>query len=120
MDSEDLLALADRLYAGPVAGFTAARDAAAKAAGKEDGARVKALRKPTVAAWAVNLLVRREGEQIDQVLELGAGLRAAAESLDGDELRTLTRQRRQLTAALTFESSRQQLRTMTGGRCGVQ
>lgn len=102
MSSADLLEVADGLYALPAGEFTAARDGAAKAsADKELGKRIKALRKPSVAAWAVNLLVRRESGQIDQVLELAAGLRAAAESLDGEELRTLTRQRRQLTAALT-------------------
>lgn len=101
-EHEDLLAVADDLYGEPASTFVAARDAAAKAA--EDKAlstRIKALRKPSVAAWAVNLLVRREADQIDQVLGLAAGLRAAAESLDGEELRALTRQRRQLTAALT-------------------
>ncbi|MET3960430.1 methyl-accepting chemotaxis protein [Marmoricola sp. OAE513] len=101
----ELVAAADRLYAGAVGDFTASRDSAAKAAtaagDKPLGARIKALRKPSLAAWAVNVLVRRESEQIDQVLELAASLRAAAESLDGDGLRTLTRQRRQLTAALT-------------------
>ncbi|RNL65042.1 hypothetical protein EFK50_03450 [Nocardioides marmoriginsengisoli] len=107
MSSAELLALADRLYGEPVGAFTAARDAAAKASGsKEAAARIKALKKPSLAAWAVNLLVRREAEQIDQVLELAASLRAAAESLDGEELRTLTRQRRQLTAALTTTASR--------------
>jgi hypothetical protein len=48
----------------------------------------------------VNLLVRRESDQIDSVLGLAAQLRAAAEALDGEELRALTRQRRQLTTAL--------------------
>ncbi len=97
----ELIAVADRLYGEPASTFTAARDAAAKACDdKALAARIKALRKPSVAAWAVNLLVRREAEQIDQVLALAAGLRAAAESLDGEELRALTRQRRQLTAAL--------------------
>lgn len=101
MSSEQLLEVADRLYAEPLAEFTAARDAAAKAAGdKAMSTRIKALKKPSTAAWAVNLLVRREAEQIDQVLELGASLRAAAESMAGDELRALTRQRRQLTHAL--------------------
>ncbi|MBO9520293.1 MAG: hypothetical protein J7518_02045 [Nocardioidaceae bacterium] len=102
MSSPDLVEVADALYALTAAEFTSARDAAAKAAADKDLAKqIKALRKPSVAAWAVNLLVRRESEQIDQVLELAAGLRAAAESLDGEELRTLTKQRRQLTAALT-------------------
>ena len=102
MSSAELLEVADRVYAAPPADFVAARDAEAKAcADKELAAQVKALKKPSLAAWAVNLLVRREGAQIDQVLGLAESLRAAAASLDGEELRTLTRQRRQLTAALT-------------------
>lgn len=102
MSSAELLEIADGLYAGPISGFVAARDAAARAAAsKELGAQVKALRKPSTAAWAVNLLVRRESEQIDQVLGLAEALRVAASAMDGEELRTLTRQRRQLTAALT-------------------
>lgn len=102
MPSAELVAVADRVYAEPVGAFTAARDAAAKAcADKALATRIKQLRKPSLAAWAINLLVRRESEQIGQVLELAESLRAAAESLDGDELRTLTRQRRQLTSALS-------------------
>jgi len=97
----ELLEIADRLYAEPLPDFTAARDAAAKAtADKELAARVKALKKPSIAAWAINVLVRREGAQIDQVLALGESLRAAAESMSGEDLRALTRQRRQLTNAL--------------------
>lgn len=101
-----LLDIADRLYAEPPAGFTAARDAAAREVGtgegadKELAARVKALKKPSIAAWTINLLVRRDADQIDEVLRLGESLRAAAESMAGDELRLLTRQRRQLTHAL--------------------
>lgn len=103
MSAEELLAIADALYAEPLAGFTGYRDAAAKSAAADDkdlAARVKALKKPSIAAWAVNLLVRREADQIDQVLEVGESLRAAAESMSGDDLRALTRQRRQLTNAL--------------------
>jgi hypothetical protein len=106
MTTARLLEIADRLYAEPLGDFTPSRDAAAKAAGSgEDGdkelaARVKALKKPSIAAWAVNVLVRRESEQIDQVLALGESLRAAAESMSGEDLRALTRQRRQLTNAL--------------------
>jgi hypothetical protein len=98
-----LLEVADRLYAEPLSTFTAARDAAAKetaASDKELAVQVKSLKKPSVSAWAVNLLVRREADQIDQVLALGEQLRAAAESMAGEELRALTRQRRQLTNAL--------------------
>jgi hypothetical protein len=98
---EELLAVAERLYAGPAEEFTAARNAAAKqVADKAVGKQVIGLKKPSVAAWAVNLLVRVETDQIDSVLALAESLRAAAEALDGDELRALTRQRRQLTTAL--------------------
>jgi hypothetical protein len=97
----ELLAVAERLYAGPAEEFTAARNAAAKqVSDKAVAKRVTALKKPSVAAWAVNLLVRVETDQIDSVLALAESLRAAAEALDGDELRALTRQRRQLTTAL--------------------
>jgi regulator of replication initiation timing len=98
---DELTAIADALYAGPADGFTEERNLAARDCGdKELAAQVKKLKKPSVAAWAVNLLVRRESDQIDSVLELAESLRAAAEALDGDELRALTRQRRQLTTAL--------------------
>jgi hypothetical protein len=106
MTTERLLEIADRLYGEPLADFTPARDAAVKeaakgdAADKELAARVKALKKPSIAAWALNVLVRRESEQIDQVLALGESLRAAAESMSGEDLRALTKQRRQLTNAL--------------------
>jgi hypothetical protein len=102
--ADPLLGIADELYAALPSAFTADRDAAAKAAAadgdKDLGKQVKALRKPSVAAWAVNLLVRRESDQIGQVLAVGESLREAAAAMDADELRALTRQRRQLTAAL--------------------
>ncbi len=112
---DELAAIADRLYAGSPEAFTDARNAAARECGdKELAARVKKLKKPTVAAWAVNLLVRRESEQIDSVLELAASLRAAAEALDATELRALNRQRRQLTNALA--TSARSLARETGVR----
>ena len=100
--NDDLLDIADELYGLPMADFTPARDAKAKELkGSDLAAPVKALKKPTMAAWVVNMLVRHETEQVDQVLAVGAALRDAAESLDGKELRELTKQRRQLTAAVT-------------------
>lgn len=101
--TERLLAEADDLYALPAAAFTPARDRRAAELRSEDrelAAAVKALRRPTVAAWTVNLFVRREAEQVDQLLDLGAALRDAQEALDGEELRALSRQRRQVTAAM--------------------
>src|SRR5688500_17522813 len=99
---DDLLAIADELYALGLAEFTPARDAKAKELkGTDLAPRVKALKKPSLAAWVVNLLVRHETEQVEQVLTVGAALREAQASMSGDELRALTKQRRQLTAAVT-------------------
>jgi hypothetical protein len=103
-DEAALLALADELYGLPLPEFTPARDARSRELKKSEpelAAAVKALRKASVAAWVVNLLVRREADQVGQVLGVGAALREAQDSLAGDELRALTRQRRQLTGAVT-------------------
>ncbi len=114
---DPLLPHADALYALPAGDFTAARDALAKELRSEDrelSARVKALRRPSLAAWVVNLLVRRDAEQVMQVLQVGTALREAQRSLDGEELRALTRQRRQVTAAVT--SRARSLATDEGAR----
>lgn len=104
--TDPLLELADGLYALPLGDFTPARDALVKEhkADKELAARIKTLRKPSLAAWVVNLLVRRDAAQVDQVLQVGTALREAQANLDGEELRALTRQRRQLTAAVTTQA----------------
>ncbi|WP_243060323.1 hypothetical protein [Nocardioides sp. SR21] len=105
--SGDLLSIADALYGLPLPEFTPARDAKAKELKGSDLAKqVKALKKPSTAAWVVNLLVRRETEQVEQVLSVGAALREAQANMSGDELRALTRQRRQLTAAVTTQARR--------------
>ncbi|MFC7497583.1 MULTISPECIES: hypothetical protein [unclassified Nocardioides] len=105
--ADELLEIADELYGLPLADFTPARDARAKELkGTPLAARVKSLRKPSIAAWVANLLVRRDAEQVDQVLAVGAALREAQESMSADELRALTRQRRQLTAAVTTGARR--------------
>ncbi|WGX94692.1 hypothetical protein [Nocardioides sp. L-11A] len=103
----DLLEIADELYALPLAEFTPARDARARELkGTPLAAQVKALRKPSTAAWVVDLLVRREAAQVDQVLSVGAALREAQEAMSAGELRALTRQRRQVTAAVTTQARR--------------
>lgn len=102
--SDRLLEVADGLYALDLAEFTPARDARAKELkgdDKELSTQVKALRKPSLAAWVVNMLVRRETGQVEQVLAVGEALREAQQNMSGEELRALTRQRRQLTAAVT-------------------
>jgi DNA repair exonuclease SbcCD ATPase subunit len=108
-DASQLLEIADELYGLPQDDFTPARDAKAKElkAEKELAAAVKKLKKPSVAAWVVNLFVRRETQQVEQVIAVGTALREAQEGMDGAELRALTKQRRQLTSAVT-----QQARTL--------
>ncbi|MFB7894018.1 transposase [Microbacterium sp. NPDC056044] len=95
-------AIAAELYALPPAEFTAARNARAGLAAPELAKRLKALRKPTVSAWAVNLLAR-DGQLADAV-ELSAALREAQDDLDAAELARLGRQRRQLVAALAKQA----------------
>ena len=106
--ADPLLEIADDLYALPLADFTPARDALVKEhrADKALAASIKGLRKASVAAWVVNLLVRRDPEQVDQVLAVGAALREAQENLDAAQLREFTKQRRQLTASVTTAARR--------------
>ena len=93
-----------RLYEAPPDGFVAARTAAineARQAGdRETAKRLAALKKPTVAAWVVNLLALRRPELIEELVELSAALREAQRGLQGDALRELTAQRRQVVSAL--------------------
>lgn len=105
---DPLLEIADDLYALPLADFTPARDALAKEhrSDKALAAAVKGLRKASVAAWVVNLLVRRDPDQVDQVLAVGAALRDAQDNLDATQLREFTKQRRQLTASVTTAARR--------------
>ena len=76
---------AEELYALPPGEFTRARDERVKqlrADGEREAATaVKALRKPTVAAWALNQLSRSRRKELEALLSAGEGLRAAQEEL---------------------------------------
>jgi uncharacterized phage infection (PIP) family protein YhgE len=102
-----VLEVAGELYGLPPGEFTAARNERAKEArsdgGKEAAEALKGLRKPSTAAWVVNMLMRHEADQMEQVLAVGESLRKAQEGLDAASLRELTKQRRQLTAAVTAQ-----------------
>ncbi|GIF24440.1 putative RNase H-like nuclease (RuvC/YqgF family) [Actinoplanes tereljensis] len=102
--------LIQRLYSEPPDGFVAARTAAineAKQAGDREAAkRLAALKKPTVAAWVVNLLALRRPELIEELVELSSALREAQRGLQGDQLRELTAQRRQVVSALVAAARR--------------
>jgi hypothetical protein len=80
------------------------RDALAKDAtasgDKPRSAAIKALRKPSVVAWALNQLVRQDRPSVEQLVSLGEDLKAAQDSLAGDALRALGRQRHELVRAV--------------------
>jgi hypothetical protein len=96
------------LYASDLQEFTSARDALAKrlrAEGDRDGAsQVKALRKPSVTAWAVNRVRHREPERVEELLAAGAQLRDAQERVIGSGgpggLRDASARERQLVQGL--------------------
>jgi hypothetical protein len=100
--------VADELYSLPPEQFTAARNARAKeakAAGeKKTAAQIAALRKPTVLAWLVNVMVRELPDEINGFLDLGDALREATATLSGPELRQLSGQRHRLVQALVRQA----------------
>jgi hypothetical protein len=106
----DLDRAAGELYALPPAEFTAARDlrvAQARAAGDRGlAAELRQLRRPTISAWAVNLLARHETESLGGLVELAGELRTAQVTLQGEALRTLMRRRQQVLAALVQDARR--------------
>ncbi|NUK78032.1 hypothetical protein HRW23_11595 [Streptomyces lunaelactis] len=104
----DLESIADELYGLPPTDFTGARTrhaAAARTAGDRDLAgKIGALRRPTLSAWASNLLVRGEPDAVGGLLRLGEGLREAHQELDRKQLRELSGQQHRLTAALARQA----------------
>ena len=96
------------LYGLLPAEFTAARNSAsaeaARSGDKELGQRLKALPKPSVAAWLTNLLVRERDQAITDILGLGASLREAQQDLDREELRRLNAERHRMLRTLAREA----------------
>jgi len=92
-----LRAAVEQLYAAPPARFTPLRSelvAQARSAGEKDlAASVGALRKPTLAAWAVNHFVREHADELEELRSFAELLREAQRSLDADQLRLLGRER---------------------------
>lgn len=103
----DFESVADELYSLPRERFTTARNAAVARA-REQGHRelaeqINALRRPTMAAWLANLLVREHPEQVRALRQLGDGLRAAQRQGRGDELRRLSKERHTLIHAIVAQ-----------------
>jgi hypothetical protein len=100
----------DDLYGLPLERFVAERTALARelrSAGRRDeAAEVAALRKPSVAAWAVNQLVRTQGKAVEELFAAGDALRAAHDDVlagqgDAESLRKAVARERAAVEALT-------------------
>jgi hypothetical protein len=99
----------DELYGLPLDRFTPERNALARelrnAGEREQAADVAALRKPSVAAWAVNQLVRTQKRAIGELFEAGDALRGAHDAVlagrgDGSSLRTAVERERATVESL--------------------
>jgi DNA repair exonuclease SbcCD ATPase subunit len=110
---DDVEAVLDELYGTPPSDFVARREtlaAAARTAGRaEDARRIHGARRPTLAAWAANLLLRSQPEESRQFLELGEALREAYHTLDADGLKDLSAQRRRVVSALSRQAAQMAL-----------
>lgn len=110
-----LARIATDLYSAPPSGFIAARNArAAEIADGEVAAQVRALRKPAIAAWAVNIFAQERASELGEALQLAEELREAQADLDAAALATLGRQRRALTGRLAERAA--ELATARGAR----
>lgn len=106
MDVDD--AVAD-LYALPPDEFVAARNELAKRAKSEASAqaaaRIKALRKPNLAAWVANQLARERRSDVGELVSLGEQMRSATAEQDGKRLRELTLRRKELVDTLLAQAT---------------
>ena len=88
------------LYSDAPESFVASRKARAGEAEPELASRILALRKPSIAAWVVNVFARERAAQLGEALELARELREAQDDLDAPALAKLGRERRALTRRL--------------------
>lgn len=101
-----LEAIAAELYTSPLSEFVSARNAHAKdTSDAELAAQIRALRKPSVAAWVVNVFARERSSQLGEALRLAEELREAQEDLDARALAQLGRDRRALTRRLASSAA---------------
>ncbi|HET7695231.1 MAG TPA: hypothetical protein VFK57_05935 [Vicinamibacterales bacterium] len=77
MASRGLESEIDRLYQLPPSEFTAARNALAKRAGGSDAARIRALARPPITAWAVNQLYWQHGDVWNDLIAAAENARKA-------------------------------------------
>ncbi|MFI6038553.1 hypothetical protein ACIBBD_31360 [Streptomyces sp. NPDC051315] len=108
--AQDVESALDELYTTPPPRFVARREelaAAARADGRaEDARRIHAARRPSLAAWAANLLLRSEPQESRRFLELGQALREAYGGMDSAGVRELSVQRRRVVSELSRQAVR--------------
>jgi hypothetical protein len=104
----------DELFVGSIEDFVKRRDALVKElkqnGDKETAAAVKALRKPSAAAWAVNQVARRNPNAIDELVAAARAVHdAQAKAVQGNssDLRTTTEVWRKHIHALAAEAGAQ-------------
>ena len=107
----DFDAVANDLYGLAPSEFTAWRDARAADARprgrpRRRQAAVKALKKPSPAAWAVNVLAEERSEDLARLLELGEQVCGRRNPRLADKLRMLGRQRQSIVSGLAREARR--------------
>lgn len=94
----------NELYRLPPEAFTDAREERADQARDmgeaELATAIRRLRRPTTAAWAVNLLSAHESERLSTLMDVGQRLRSARSSGAGAELRRGDQERVDLTRVL--------------------
>ncbi|WP_055565579.1 hypothetical protein [Streptomyces atriruber] len=105
----DVEILLDELYATAPPHFVSRRAelaARARTDGRaEDARRIRAARRPTLAAWAANLLWHSQPTESRRFLELGRGLREAYRTLDAAEIKELSDQRTSVVAAMSRQAA---------------
>ena len=118
-DDEVLRAAVSGVYAVPPAEFVATRTewvARLRSQGRKDLAKeVGALRKPSVAAAAVNALVRAEDPATDRLREVGTRLRHAQSAMDASGLQGLRTERDAVLAAWVAAARRHAPVPLTAG-----
>jgi len=98
----------DRLYGLPREEFTSARNALVrelqKAGRKDEAEDVRALKKPSVSAWAVNQLARQHPQEVAELVQAGDALRKAQRDVlagkEGADVRAESRSQHNLADEL--------------------
>jgi hypothetical protein len=101
----DLETALDELYAVGIEAFTAKRNELAKQLSGADAGAVRALKKPNLAAWAVNQLARRHPDEVAEVFAVTDKVRHAQRRVlsggKATDLRKATDERNKVVGRLT-------------------